>query len=66
MKIVGLLVAAMMIVAGTLWTGQALGWFGDAPENAGVWAVVGPLMAGLGVALAISIIGAARRSGDGS
>lgn len=66
MKIVGLIIAAMMMVAGTLWTGQALGWFGDTPTNAGLWAVLGPLLAGLGVALAISIIGAARRSGDGS
>ena len=48
--IIGVLAAVM----GTLWTLQGLGYVGGSPMT-GVrfWALVGPIVAGLGVALAI-------------
>ena len=48
--LIGLLTAVM----GTLWTLQGLGYIGGSPMT-GVrfWALVGPVVAGLGVALAI-------------
>ncbi len=47
--VVGLLLA----VVGALWTFQGLGYVGGSPmTDESVWAVVGPIVAGLGVALA--------------
>ncbi len=47
--VVGLLLA----VVGALWTFQGLGYVGGSPMTGeSVWAVVGPIVAGLGVALA--------------
>ena len=56
--LIGLLVAA----AGTLWTLQGLGYVKGSPmTGVSFWAVVGPIVAGLGVALAI--VGARRPKG---
>ena len=39
---------------GTLWTLQGLGYLGGSPmTGVRLWATVGPIVAGLGVALAI-------------
>lgn len=58
----GLALAILMVLAGALWTGQGLGWIGGSSMTGeDVWAIIGPLTAGLGVALAISIVGSARR-----
>jgi hypothetical protein len=48
------LVGVLAAVLGTLWTLQGLGYVGGSPMT-GVrfWATVGPIVAGLGVALAI-------------
>ncbi|MFB9311620.1 hypothetical protein [Nocardioides plantarum] len=44
--------AALLVVAGVLWAGQGLGWWGTGdPEES--LAGVGALVAGLGVALGI-------------
>ena len=49
----------LMAAVGALWTGQGLGWIGgSAMTGQDVWAIIGPILAGLGVALVIS---AARR-----
>ena len=47
------LVGVLAAVLGTLWTLQGLGYVGGSPMT-GVrfWATVGPIVAGLGVALA--------------
>jgi hypothetical protein len=49
-----ILIGALAAVMGTLWTLQGLGYVSGSPMT-GVrfWALVGPIVAGLGVALAI-------------
>lgn len=50
---------AIMFLMGALWTLQGLGVIqGSAMSDQSVWAVIGPILAGLGVAL---VIVAARR-----
>ena len=45
-----------MIVVGLVWTFQGLGyWEGSAMTGQDVWAVIGPAVAGLGVALLIVV-----------
>lgn len=59
----GLLVAlgVVMVLVGALWTGQGLGWIGGSPmTDQSIWAIIGPLVAGLGVALVFSAV---RRPG---
>jgi len=61
----GFSVAVLMVLVGVLWTGQGLGWIGGSSmSGSATWAIIGPLVAGLGVALAISIIGRIRRGPD--
>ena len=62
-RTLGLSIAGVMVLFGALFTGQGLGWIGgSAMTGVTFWAVAGPILAGLGVALAITIIGNARRS----
>jgi hypothetical protein len=52
----GLLIAlgVLMVLVGALWTGQGLGYIGgSAMSGVEIWAVIGPLLAGLGVGLVI-------------
>jgi hypothetical protein len=52
-------VGVVMVLVGALWTGQGLGYIGgSAMSGVGTWAIIGPLVAGLGVGLVIT---AARR-----
>ena len=61
-RALGLSVAGLMILVGALWTGQGLGWIGGSSMSGqDEWAIIGPIVAGLGVALAITIIGKARQ-----
>ena len=49
----------LMVLVGVLWTGQGLGYIGgSAMSGQAVWAIIGPLVAGLGVGL---VVVAARR-----
>jgi hypothetical protein len=65
-RAVGLSIAGVMVLVGALWTGQGLGWIGGSSMTGeSFWAIVGPIVAGLGVALAITIINNARRQGPG-
>ncbi|UFN42593.1 hypothetical protein [Nocardioides okcheonensis] len=49
----------LMVLAGAVWTGQGLGYIGGSPmTDQTTWAIIGPLVAGLGVALVVT---AARR-----
>ena len=51
------LLALGMITVGALWTFQGLGYVGgSAMTGVRTWAVVGPLVAGLGVALLIVVM----------
>jgi hypothetical protein len=57
---VAVTVGVLMIVVGGLWTFQGLGYLKGSPmTGVQTWAVVGPIVAGLGVALAI--VGLGRR-----
>ena len=51
-----------MVLVGAVFTGQGLGWIGGSSMTGDdTWAIIGPIVAGLGVALAISIVGNARQ-----
>ncbi|GEP34581.1 hypothetical protein NSZ01_23490 [Nocardioides szechwanensis] len=57
-KVIGLAVAGLMVLVGALWTLQGLGYVeGSSMTGEKTWSVIGPIVAGLGVALAISIMG---------
>ena len=61
----GLGLAGVMVLVGAVWTGQGLGWIGGSSMTGETqWAIIGPILAGLGVALGITIVGNARRAGD--
>lgn len=47
----------LMVLAGAVWTGQGLGWIGgSAMSGEETWAIIGPIVAGLGVALVFSAL----------
>jgi len=51
------LLALGMVVVGAIWTFQGLGYLeGSAMTGVQTWAIVGPLVAGLGVALLIVVM----------
>ncbi len=53
-KALPLALGALMLVVGGVWTFQGLGYLGGSPmTDVAFWAIVGPLIAGLGVALMI-------------
>lgn len=57
---IGIPVGLVMVVFGALFTFQGLGYVGgSAMTDSSFWAIVGPLIAGLGVAL---LIVSARRT----
>ncbi len=52
---------AIMIIVGAIWTLQGLGYLEGSPmTDQTIWAVLGPLLAGLGIGL---IVVTARRRG---
>ena len=58
-----LVLGAVLVLMGLLWTGQGLGWIGGSPMTGmTLWAVLGPLAVLAGVVL---IVRGARRVGDG-
>ena len=51
-----MLLAIGMLVVGLIWTFQGLGyWEGSAMTGEQTWAIIGPAVAGLGVALLITV-----------
>lgn len=53
-RVVVFALAVLMVAVGLLWTLQGLGYVGGSPmTGVTVWAVIGPALAGLGVALGI-------------
>ncbi len=51
-----ILLAVGMLVVGLIWTFQGLGyWEGSAMTGEETWAIIGPAVAGLGVALLIVV-----------
>jgi hypothetical protein len=56
-RVVGILVGAAMLAAGVVWTLQGLGYLeGSAMTGVEAWAIIGPVVAGLGVALLIVVL----------
>jgi hypothetical protein len=52
-KTLPITVGLLMVVVGAVWTFQGLGYLEGSPmTGVELWAVVGPVVAGLGVALA--------------
>ena len=61
-RVLGLLLAGLLVAVGVLWTLQGLGYVtGSSMSGQSYWAVVGPALAGLGVALAIVVVRRPRR-----
>jgi hypothetical protein len=57
---VAVVVGVVMLLLGGLWTFQGLGYIGGSVmSGSDTWAIIGPLVAGLGVALVI--VGVQRR-----
>lgn len=55
------LLAAAMLLVGVLWTMQGLGYLSGSPmTGASTWAVIGPIVAGLGVALLFVVLRSSR------
>jgi hypothetical protein len=60
--VVGLVAALVMVVVGAVWTLQGLGYLeGSAMTGEDTWAIIGPILAGLGVALGIVVVQNSRR-----
>jgi TRAP-type C4-dicarboxylate transport system permease small subunit len=53
-RIVALALSVLMVVVGVIWTLQGLGHLEGSPmTGVQIWAVLGPAVAGFGIALAI-------------
>jgi len=53
-KSLPVLLGGLMVVVGAVWTFQGLGYLEGSPmTSVEMWAIIGPVVAGLGVALAI-------------
>ncbi len=53
-RVVALALSALMVVVGLVWTFQGLGYLEGSPmTGVQLWAVLGPALAGFGIALAI-------------
>ena len=64
-RALGLSIAGVMVMSGAVFTGQGLGWIGGSSmSDDSTWAIIGPIVAGLGVALMIVIVGRIRRGPD--
>jgi hypothetical protein len=56
-RAIGLGLAVLMVLVGGLWTFQGLGYVGGSSMTGSTtWAIIGPVVAGLGVALAIVVL----------
>ncbi|GGD07984.1 hypothetical protein [Nocardioides daphniae] len=53
-KSFGIALGVLMLISGAVWTFQGLGWIGgSAMSGVEIWATIGPIVAGLGLALVI-------------
>jgi hypothetical protein len=56
-------VGALLVLLGALWTGQGLGWIGNSGMSGQTaWAIIGPIVALVGAAMAVSGLRATRQS----
>ena len=62
MRALGIALGVLMVVMGAIWTFQGLGYIeGSVMTDQSIWAVLGPVLAGFGVALVL--VAARRREG---
>ena len=62
---VALVVGGVLVLVGLLWTGQGIGWVGGSPmTGVTLWAVVGPVVALVGLLLALRGGRGGRAEGD--
>ncbi len=60
MRPLGIVLGVIMVLMGAVWTFQGLGYLEGSPmTDQSIWAVIGPILAGFGVALVI--VSARRR-----
>jgi hypothetical protein len=53
-KVLSLALGALLVAVGGIWTFQGLGYLAGSPmTGVAAWAIVGPVVAGLGVALIV-------------
>jgi hypothetical protein len=51
---VGLVLGAVFVVLGLVWFGQGMGWIGGSGmSGVRLWAVIGPILAAVGVVLVV-------------
>ncbi|GAA5143102.1 hypothetical protein GCM10023340_07770 [Nocardioides marinquilinus] len=63
LRVLLLVLALLLLTVGALWTLQGLGVIGGSSMSGeNTWAIVGPLVAGLGVALAVVVVQGGPRS----
>ncbi|WP_232676765.1 hypothetical protein [Nocardioides sp. R-C-SC26] len=53
-RLLALALAVLLFALGAVWTAYGQGWLGEGENES--WAVIGPIFAGLGVALAIVVV----------
>ena len=53
-RMVGLVLGAVFVVLGLVWFGQGMGWIGGGGmSGVRLWAVIGPILAAVGVVLVV-------------
>ena len=53
-RMVGLVLGAVFVVLGLVWFGQGMGWIGGSGmSGVRLWAVIGPILAAVGVVLVV-------------
>ena len=56
-RAIGISIAGLLVLIGGVWTFQGLGYIeGSFMTDSETWAVIGPIVAGLGVALGIVVV----------
>ena len=56
MRALGIALGAVLVITGAVWTFQGLGYIqGSAMSDQTVWAILGPLLAGFGVAVVLVV-----------
>ena len=55
-RTIGLIMSVLLVLVGLLWTFQGLGYIEGSPmTGVQLWAVIGPALAGFGIALGIVV-----------
>jgi len=56
-RTIGLIMSVLLVLVGLVWTFQGLGYIEGSPmTGVEIWAVLGPALAGFGIALGIVVL----------